>query len=265
MGDVGGLEVPKEGEGDVSLKSDNPSFQDLIQNKGWVNADDVLKGYSELESVLGDRDSYYKIPSKEDVDGYNNLYSKLGRPLDPNGYELELTEAGKSDKEGVEWFTSTAHKLGFSQDQTQGLLKSFVERETSEGEKHQASLKEARGLGIKEMEKEWGAEYKSNLESAYRAGKTLFDLDNEGVDRLSDEVGIKTLLTGLAKASEAMSEGRLVDSSRDGHSGGISPEQAFQEMEDLCEDPEFSKLYIEGNKEAVTKYNDLMKIRFGSK
>ena len=168
---------------DSLLSADNPiettqwyseEYKEVVSQKGWENADSVLKSYSELEKSTG---SKIKLPtpesSKEEISAF---YDKIGRPVNAEGYELarpDLPEGMTYDEGFEKAITAIAYEEGISKQQLQVLSKAFNEYQVNEFTNFSSELQRTQEEGERSLKEEWGAKYDENLEVAKRACKEL--------------------------------------------------------------------------------------------
>jgi len=90
---------------------------DLVNNKGWKGVGDLAKAYSELEAFKGvPPERLVTIPDREDdAIGWEEYYTKTGRPKSSKGYKLDVNDNGlKLDDGLIENLKEYAHKRGWS-------------------------------------------------------------------------------------------------------------------------------------------------------
>jgi hypothetical protein len=141
---------------------------------------------------------------------WNDIYNKLGRPSDPNGYELkaELAEGEPIDEQLMSSFKETAHKHGLSPAQAQGLLDYYnsISNQSMVDMENNAVL--AQEQSQRELREEWGRSYEENLNKASNVGKQFFGEDVFGLQmadgsKLGDN---PALIKGLSKMASIVSE-----------------------------------------------------------
>jgi len=110
------------------------------------------------------------IPGTHGTDEeWNQVYSKLGRPEAPEGYELEMNnvpDGMDANPELVGWFQQTAHKVGLTPQQAQTLADEYNEMAgvADQSPDDVAMEAEAREQeGIRELQKEYGKAFDNKL------------------------------------------------------------------------------------------------------
>ena len=151
---------------------DHPSLQSIndVGNLGlsFVNAQRLIGA---------DKIPLPKNPTEDDL---NNIYTKLGKPEQPSGYEIKAD--GQILTEGdVNTYTDIAHKLGLSKTQANGILdyyRSSIQQTTEAMSKDAQQQKQQIEQNLKA---EWGADFDAKVSQANRAvadiaGQDLLDM-----------------------------------------------------------------------------------------
>ena len=151
---------------------DHPSLQSIndVGNLGlsYVNAQRLIGA---------DKIPLPKNPTEDDL---NNIYTKLGKPEQPSGYEIKA-DGQILTEEDVNTYTDIAHKLGLSKTQANGILdyyRSSIQQTTEAMSKDAQQQK----LQIEQnLKAEWGADFDAKVSQANRAvadiaGQDLLDM-----------------------------------------------------------------------------------------
>lgn len=169
----------------------------------------LAKSYINAESMIG-KDKMVVPGANTTEEEWSDIYNKLGRPSDPNGYELkaELAEGEQIDEQLMSSFKETAHKHGLSPTQAQGLLDYYnsISSQSMVDLENNAVL--AQEQSQRELREEWGRSYEENLNKASNVGKQFFGEDVFGL-QLSDGSNLgdnPALIKGLSKMASIVSE-----------------------------------------------------------
>jgi hypothetical protein len=244
------------------------SLKEFAINKGYHKTDlndavpNVLRSYQNMEKLLGAEKAgrTIEIPDFDNPDAAesrNAFYNRLGRPLEPKGYDLGLPETGV-DPSFEAWARETFHGTGLTGQQANAIGKawsSFVEARTHEEQMatQQRYAEEDRGL-----RQEWGAAYNDKLSRASAAAKA-FGISGEAIDALQSVAGYGEVMRHFAAIAEAMGEHSFVS----GESSGevMTPHDAKQELNRLVGDAEWMKAWTDKNhpkhKDAVARHGFL--------
>lgn len=257
-----------------SAPAGNPSFdwsatlgqsyeahKPMIEAKRWSDPAAVLTSYGELEKMVG-RDKI-AIPGKDaSPEEYRKIYTALGMPSDPNGYEFQApSDFEHYDKNFVDgWYKNAAHKAGLTPAQARALHDEYV----SQTRQAVSAIQEQTSKEDKEAEQalrtKWGSDYDKNVGLAQAAVKE-FGFNALALTELEHVIqqvsGSPTLLEMFATIGEKMGTASLVT----GAVSSNSPQGALSEIEKLKGDKEFSAAYLNrehpGHDEAVRRMRSL--------
>ena len=151
---------------------DHPSLQSIndVGNLGlsYVNAQRLIGA---------DKIPLPKNPTEDDL---NNIYTKLGKPEQPSGYEIKAD--GQILTEGdVNTYTDIAHKLGLSKTQANGILDYYRSSIQQTTEAMSKDSEQQRQQIEQSLKAEWGADFDAKVSQANRAvadiaGEDLLDM-----------------------------------------------------------------------------------------
>jgi hypothetical protein len=127
------------------------------------------------ENLTGDE----RITQLKDVgelaEAFRNALDSAPRPPESaDGYEIEFDEGVEIDTDFLSWFKATAHELGITAEQAQGLAKAWTEGIAIPRITNQAQST------IETLQTEWGGDFDKNIKLADRAARAL--LDDEGME-----------------------------------------------------------------------------------
>lgn len=136
-------------------------YKDIVAQRGWSGSGDVLKSYVNLDKEMGGRT---KIPTPESsAEEVSAFYAKIGRPENPDGYEIKDVPENVPRDEMIEAlmrkvaFDSGVPKVAF-----EAQVKSYFDAMSQ-------SITQAEDAGDAELQKTWGAAYKANSAIVQRA------------------------------------------------------------------------------------------------
>lgn len=150
-----------------------------VEKKGYKSVEDLAKGASNLESLLG---ASVKRPADDAApEEWDKFYSKVGRPDKPDAYELKRPDGLPSDLPYDEAlagsFKTWAHKAGLNGKQAQSLHDAFALAQAEQAKAHVTALTKAVETTADALTKEWGPQdsegFKAKHEQANRALKKL--------------------------------------------------------------------------------------------
>jgi len=145
----------------------------------------LAKGFVHAESMIGS--DKIPVPGKWATDDdWSAVYNKLGRPETSGDYKLEASEAADADT--LDWFKSTAHKIGLNSSQAQNLLNEYEERMGSHAETSNAELESKRTEADLALKREWGRAFENKVAGAKGV---LMNFADEDLADLTTSDGVK--------------------------------------------------------------------------
>ena len=227
-----------------------------LANKGFNDPMDILKSYRGLEKLVGDPKSLIKIPDSYDSPEWDTVYSKLGKPKDPNGYEFKLPE--KYDPKFVEDAKKMFFESGLTQKQAEKVMAQYLAREDGQIKVSIADQELQLNTQKESLTKEWGAAYDQNLSTAKRAANT-FGFDAAKIDALESALGFDGVMKFLHQLGTKTGEHAFQGSGNDGNGFGIlTPAQAAQRISDLKADRAWVQRWANGDRDAKALMDKLI-------
>jgi len=241
----------------------------LVAQKGWRSAEDVLTSYRNLERLVGgDR---LALPARDaGPDAWAPVWEKLGRPTDAAGYAFMAPAQGAYDKAAADWFRETAFELGLSNDQAQKLHDAFLARFPAAPSVADApdvtmpSPQEAEA----DLRKQWGRQYDRKMASARRAFAAFLG-DAAPFHDIADGLGETALMELLAKVGNAIGEDSITARADASGAGPRSPAEALSEIARLqraakadAKHPYVNKLHPD-HAASVKRMEDLFAVAYG--
>jgi hypothetical protein len=225
-----------------------------VENKGWKEPGDVLKGYRQLEEFLGaDKAGRGLVLPKDEKDqeALDKIYTALGRPEKAEGYELtELLAKEESDPTFVSAMAETMHGVGLSKAQAQKLATAYQAYFKAD---RQAAV-ETHQQEVAEAERTLTATEKEHCRRGFR----FLGLSNQEAAAIEMYWGVAKAAKMFAKIGQALGEDRRVEGTEAAVFGG-SPDAAKSRIAELQADPAFRKRYLDGETEAVRIMDELFK------
>jgi len=208
----------------------DPETLGYVQNKGWKGPGDVLGSYRNLEKLTGvPADKIVKLPTDDNAEAWNEVYTKLGRPESADKYTLPLPQGddGAFAKEAAAWF----HEAGLSNSQAAKVAEKWNEHMTKmlsseaevSGQKHQAE--------INSLKAEWGSNYEANATLVDRAAST-FGLNEQQLGALKSALGPAGAMKMLHSIGSkiAVEDNGLIGHNQGSAFGAVTPEQAMAKI-----------------------------------
>lgn len=214
-----------------------------LQTKAYKTPADVLKALRSAEKLIG----LDKIPMpKDDLDteGWNRVYSRLGRPESPDKYDLKLPD--NVDKPFVDHMLKAMHEAGASQKLVQSALKAQLEFETQRSEEFAKQRELQVAEDWKTLKSEWGNGYDTQVEHARRAIREN-GVDTDTLNKIEEAIGPKAMLKLFAGYGSKFAEDTTAMSDGTGNFGKLTPQQAKYKISQLLADKEWVRKYTQGS------------------
>jgi hypothetical protein len=205
----------------------------------------LAKSYLHAQRLIGrDPSTVLPIPGTDDADGWNTIYTRLGRPEQADGYQLPAPPEGLTENPELKTaFQQAAHKAGLSQRQAADLAAWWngAMAQTVQGQNGAQQRTEAAGEAT--LKQEWGAAYDEKLHLARSA---MAHYGDEQVIAYYDKTRLgndPAVLKMFAKIGSQLAEDGLVG--RGEGAGRASPAEAQQQISGLQKDAAFMKSYMD--------------------
>ena len=167
-------------DNNVTELSNTPPITEQISN--WKDSlPDDLKAEKALESIQdipGLAKSYIHaqklvgadkipVPNKFATDeDWQAVYSKLGRPENPDAYEFNLKENSNIDENALKGFKETAHKNGLLPKQAEAIMNFYNDMTQNYIEDLNSKSEQGRSNAEQALKKEWGAAFDNKVQQA---------------------------------------------------------------------------------------------------
>jgi len=227
-----------QGDWTTSLDAEHKA---LVGVKGWKTPGDTIKGYSELEKLVG----HEKIAMpKKDKDGnyeqgeLDRVMTQLGRPKDPKEYKpsanFKLPEGMALDAKSMGDFNAKLHKAGFLPHQY-ALVMDELATVLNQGTQAQKDANEkAFNESALALRNKWGVAYDEKAKLANNVLRNFAD-PKQG-DAIAKKYGNDpVIIEMLANIGGNLSEEALTRSDMSGVL--LSPEAAKLEKDKILADP----------------------------
>lgn len=225
--------------------------------KGWKSPEAAAQSAWHLEKLMGaDKAGRSVIWPKDeaDVDGWKQIYSKLGRPETPDGYGLALGEG--EDDSYLKHILPSLHQAGVPKAQAAKLFEAHNAYLKQFQEQQEAKEVEASNAQFAALQKEWGGDFEKNCEITRRAAK-IAGLSDEQFQAIEKAVGVDV----AAKVFAELGQG-YVEHASPGHfnTGGDTATSARARIKELTADTEFATKLLNGDVAARSEWDKLHKI-----
>ncbi|MEH6358838.1 MAG: hypothetical protein V7745_07600 [Pseudomonadales bacterium] len=235
----------------------------IVSNKGWKSAEEAIGSYKQLESYHGvPADRLMKLPGEgAEASEWAAIHTRLGRPENAEGYEIQLPEGSEISPERMSSFSKAAFDAGLSKDQVGALAKWDAENQTGAKDAFNAENTEKLDADDKALRSEWGPGYDRKVEEG-RAAARQFGVDETTMNAMEKAMGFGGIMKFMADVGGKLGE----DTFKGGREGAVgfntmTPAEAGAKLSELQMDPNFMKKYTSGDKDALTRFDNLIQIK----
>lgn len=271
----------REGEGTGGGGGDKPWTEGLapellghVQNRQWDKltpaeaAQAAVKAHKEAEGFIGvPADRVLKLPTDAaDKDGWNAVYTRLGRPADPKDYDFSTVKgADGKDLEPAfaEFLRKTAFENNLSKERAIDYAKSVIGfRDASNAEALNAQKLKVDAEAA-ELKTNWASNFDANMVIA-KAGAAKLGITPEAVAALEGQIGYKNLMETFLKIGIAGGEANFLKPLGGGGDGLIlSVDAAKDKLGSLQKDKDWTRRFLAGGSTEKAEFDKLTKIIAG--
>jgi len=173
--DTGSQEVADTGAASAAPVGFLDSLPEDLRNepslRNFTDPGSLAKSYVHAQRMIGA--DKIPLPGKSATDDeWRAVYSKLGAPDDPSGYDISFNSASMGDSE-MEGLKAALHQAGLTNRQAQAFA-NYLDQSYSEGmSQRESAAEDARYQGEQELRQEYGKAFEQKLERAQMAANTL--------------------------------------------------------------------------------------------
>ena len=229
-----------------------PMFRDFDGDSAAEAVGKLGKSYMNTKKLVGaDKAAILKIPSsEEDADGWNAVYSKMGRPDEVAGYGVDkYKDIPGIKEESLNGFAEMAHKKGFSTAQADAVL-GFYREQIGDADVKSVEEVEAMQKGFDtELRTEYGDAYEQKTAKVVAAVKEhasdeLLEMASE-MPWIFDSPAFVKFVDSMVKSSSEDGGPKQASSASQGN---MTPDEAKAEIAAMDDDPTIMKaLMDQGN------------------
>lgn len=248
--------------GDIS---DTPPADGVMSNKAWLDnkkfsdLSGLIKAARESEKQLLAGDKII-VPKEGDApEVFDNFYKALGRPDEPNGYEIPLPEGRELDDEFASTIRDAAFKAGAPASMLGPIAEAFNAHIIKLEQNAEAEKAASQAQGMQEIRSEWGDKFNTNVSYANQAMKML-GLDAEKIGKIEDGLGTAETMKLLSKLGAGMGEDVLGGGGGSPQAFGVTPAAAREELKNMQENKELRQKVLDKDPATVHRRQMLQTI-----
>jgi hypothetical protein len=238
-----------------------PELKGYVENKGFKDPAAVVESYRNLEKIhSAGPERLLKLPENlNDDKALSEIYTKLGRPEKPEGYDAKLPEG--VDVNFKKWAVDTIHSLGLTKKQGDAFFAKWSEHATKllddSKKTHETSVQQQ----VEKLKQDWGAAYEQNNQTVADF-QAAAGIDDKMMAKLDSALGMdessKLIHNIIQKFGIKLGEGSFRGG--DGSTGNfriLSPEAAGAKLSELKTDSEWLNRYLSGGKAEIAEVERL--------
>lgn len=240
-----GLQIKQKDTGDWRA-SLNEDFKNDPAAEKFKDVNGLFKSYKDLEKLVG-REKLPVPPENATKEDWELVYSRLGRPDNPEGYEIADEIKNKvppelHDEQEEKAFKQKAYELGLNKEQYKNLMDWYYTEQGEKLGKMQQTQEKSKKEAETQLRKDWGKAFDSKLE---KARQVLNNSESgEELAQVLKEKGLNNnpaMIKFLAEQGDKMSEDTI---SGKGKGTLMTPQAAQQKIASIMSDknhPYFNK------------------------
>lgn len=241
----------------------DPQLRGYVANKGWKDPGGLVEGYRNLESLMGaPSDQILRLPKAGDTNAERALWTRLGAPQDPKGYDFKTPEGGNEafTEAAAKWF----HEAGTPKAQAQAILSKFNEHLAAQIQEQATAEAAAKKEAQDALKSKWGAAYEQNLSRGQKAAAE-FGVTDEQLAVLEKTLGYESVMELFSNVGSRFGEDSFEtpDGPRTpGFGEHLTPQQASDRLEALSKDSAWLQRFATGDAEAAQEMERLHFYKF---
>ena len=226
----------------------------------------LARSFVNAQKLIGaDKIPFPTNPTEEDL---SNIYSRLGRPETPEGYEF-ATDGNVITEDVAAEYAGVAHKLGLSPKQAAGILDYYKGSVGQTTEEMEQLAQEQAEQTTNELKREWGNSFGDKVAAAKGIIEQFAGLDMLQM-RLEDGTKVgnhPAFIKAFAAIGDFKSTVTSEDTINDGTRNSVfTPAQAQAEIDAIMNDkshPYHDRKNVTGRQRAIEHVNSLFTMVHG--
>jgi len=138
-------------------------IKELLDKKKWTNVSQIADGYMDLEKFKGAGEHLVIPESAEDVEGWDKVWSAIGKPDSADKYEFNNESGIELSDDLMNGFKEFAHSANYTQDQLAGAIKFQLDAIKAGDDLFLAQKEEHETENINAMKQKWQDEYEPTV------------------------------------------------------------------------------------------------------
>ena len=239
---------------------ESPELKEWLPKVGLKTPEAVaMKAYNLEKFVGADKAGRGMVLPRDEKDtkGWDQVYTRLGRPEKPDGYKLPIPEGDNGEFAKI--VAPVLHAAGLNQTQAEKLATWWNQhQETTETQQFEAGEKRV-ATELESLKKDWGGEYDTRVEVARRVSREAGLTEDEGVG-LVHALGARRALEIMHFFGKSFSENKVAGLSQQGQGFGMNKAEAQDKISELKRDQAWTQRYLAGGSGEKAELSKLLEI-----
>ena len=229
-------EVAQGGSGHEFLSMLPEEIRDHPSLNPIKDVENLARSYVNAQRLIGaDKLPMPVNPSEEDLD---RIYSRLGRPESPDGYQLSV-DGNIVTEDVAAQFSDVAHKLRLTPEQASGIMDYYRSAVENTGVANMQQSQEMQEQAMESLRQEWGRAYDQKIQAAASVAQEFMDTDMFNLtladgSRLGDNPGFIKAMANVADFKRTVTSEDTV--SETAQSNVMTPKEAQAEIDSIMND-----------------------------
>lgn len=247
---------------------ENADVAGYLQNRGLVDktvnevALSAIQAHREAEKFIGAPAAELVHLPKDgnDAEGWNRVWTRLGRPAEANGYDAGDLATREDTKEFTDFMRQALLKNGTPKSMGEALIRDIAEYASKQEGNDIAAKQAAVQVERDALRAELGQNYDVSMSVAKRAAAAL-GVTPEEIATLEQTVGYTKVMKMFMNVGSKIGEDKFITSEQTGSI--VTKEAAQDRINSLKADEAWVKAYLNGDAQKVKEMHDLQIIVAG--
>ena len=259
-------EVAQGGSGHEFLSMLPEEIRDHPSLHPIKDVENLARSYVNAQRLIGaDKLPMPVNPSEEDLD---RIYSRLGRPESPDGYQLSV-DGNIVTEDVASQFADVAHNLRLTPEQASGIMDYYRSAVENTGVANIQQSQEMQEQAMESLRQEWGRAYDQKIQAAASVAQEFMDTDIFNLtladgSRLGDNPGFIKAMANVADFKRSVTSEDTVSESA--QSNVMTPREAQAEIDSIMNDRKnayWDKSNPVARQRAIQRVQELMEFVHG--
>jgi hypothetical protein len=235
----------------------DPETRSYMERKGFKDVQALGASFASLERMVSSDSRRVVLPAgEEDAEGYERVFSALGRPT--SAQEYGFGELAGADAEFSAQAADWLFEAGVGKARAGALAEKWNAYVESRAATQQEAFEAQSRADWEDMQTQWGPKFAENTEQ-FRRGALTFGLSRNEMETIEAGLGTRRTVELFAKIGRGLGEDRFIEG--EGRGGfGMSREQAENRIASLRRDQSWQARWMAGGADEKAEWSRLTRI-----